>query len=126
MADCVEKGIYDPCDAGGGPHSWAYAQCGFAHLEVAERRIKHIEQEVLTRLTKIEAPESLREDFLSAQEQWKTSRDKYCATTSRITDIGGFEQHFNSTSYMVLAFCLRRVTEERVQELQRLLDADPY
>ena len=113
MIECIQKGIYDPCDYGGGPRSWIYAQCAWGHAEVAERKIKKLEGEILRRLRDSQSERAL-EEFKEAQRKWRESTDYYCRFTNDADEAGVFEA---SSEYLSYGFCLRRLREQRVKEL---------
>jgi len=47
LADCVEKGIYDPCEDATG--KWSLTRCAVVHTRVAEWRIDRATKEIAER-----------------------------------------------------------------------------
>jgi len=119
MVRCIEQGVYDPCDDSSGSGSgWWTAQCAWAHLKIAEKRLAAAEQAIIGRLrtTSSEPPTAIAELKL-AQERWRAFRDVYCRFANAVRDVEGLEGE-------VLGYCIRRVTELRAKELEGLLSRD--
>jgi uncharacterized protein YecT (DUF1311 family) len=118
MVRCIENGIYDPCDDSSASGSgWWTAQCAWAHLAIAEKKMKAIEKEILTRLRKTDTKQDAGTALALVQQHWRNARDTYCEFANAVRDADGFDGE-------VLGFCLRRLTEGRVKELQGLLSRE--
>jgi uncharacterized protein YecT (DUF1311 family) len=163
QADCIEAAIFDPCEDAGG--TWGMAQCVWANLEVAERRIRKVQ----SGLSDLRAPTSQTvEAFAASAERWDRVRQAYCfaqnaaharalaradETLSSPGDAArepetspapvelGQQSDFYSDDTAVsdelvfsapgqdgddgepLGLCYRRVTEERAQRLEELVEA---
>jgi hypothetical protein len=113
MVECIEKGLYDPCDFGGGPSSWTLAQCAWGHAEVAERKLRKIEVRIADLLNGPRHEKTLR-DFRLAQRIWRQSTDRYCRFTNDADASGVFGA---DSQYLSYGFCVRRQKEQRVNEL---------
>jgi hypothetical protein len=114
VIECIEKGIWNPCDEGAGPTSWVGSQCGFAHTEIASRKLKAIEAEISKRLQdagKIE----VRRRFLESQKMWRTFADHYCSFVNAADDT---ELFAHGDPYFLRGnFCMGRLVTERLKEL---------
>lgn len=120
MVECIEQGLYDPCDYGGGIHSWIRAQCARGHATVADRKLKSLEDQIAKRLKSGGNPQTLSK-FHEAQQLWRQATDNYC----RFTNDAGEAQVFEaSSSYLSYGFCLRRLKEQRVNELMPYVSTD--
>lgn len=118
MVDCVEKGIYDPCDdASPGSHGWITAQCAWAHAAVADRKIDKAEKQIIARLKGTKALKALSE-FQKSQRNWKVFSEQYCGFTNLAAEAGVFADDPMLLSY---GFCLRRHKEQRAVELEAYL-----
>ena len=113
MVECIELGLYDPCDFGGGSNSWMLGQCAWGHAEVAERRLLKMETEITRRLANGRHDKVLA-DFRKAQRLWRESTDSYCRFTNEANESEAFEA---SEYYLSYGFCVRRFREQRVNEL---------
>ena len=114
MIMCIEQGVYDPCDSGGGIHSWIMSQCAWAHAEIADKKIKKAEKEIIRRLRNGKFISSL-EKFQTAQQKWRESTDYYCRFVNEADEAGVFEAN---SYYLAYGFCLRRHNEQRAKELE--------
>jgi hypothetical protein len=115
IADCIERGVYDPCDDAGG--AWGRGMCGAAHIEVAERRIKKSTAAILKLFDAWKLPESPK--FLSAQEDWRQYRDKHCSASGSLAQY--FIEHSEETIFAMDIsenFCILRLTEGYASELE--------
>lgn len=118
LVDCIERGIYDPCDDATG--SLGIAQCAWAHVEVAERRIKKAENKLLALFDKWKLPDAKRQAFLQAEETWRAYRKAYCGSTDALA-----EYYMSHSKEAILAmdtsfgFCSRRLSEVHADELER-------
>jgi hypothetical protein len=141
QADCIEAGIYDPCNDAGG--RWGEAQCAWAHLEVAQRRIHRAESQLLELSQQSEEATQIAEVLSSYRDRWKTRSKEFCQKRNRIfleaqareyeaaqePDLNELAKEpeppdeSDGDDGEKLGFCLRRVTEERAQELERFLAA---
>lgn len=119
VADCIERGVYDPCDDAGG--TWGRAQCAYAHTEVAERKIAKAEREIILRLEQAKADKRLKTNFLSVQKSWLEFRKSYCKFTNAINDYGDY---FDSSTRTHYGFCILRLTKAHLKELEMILERD--
>lgn len=116
VVSCIERGLYDPCDDGGG--GWGRAQCVWAWAEIADRRVTEAERQVLSRLRKGKADLSATlTRFRQSQKDWRSYRDSHCGFTNAIVDL----EQFNGTSFSTGGYCRRRLTEQRAEELEALV-----
>jgi len=116
MVRCIEQKLYDPCDDSSAVGSgWWTAQCAWAHLRIAERKMSAIEQAIVGRLKKAssESASAIKELKL-AQKRWRESRDAYCRFANSIKDVDGLEGE-------VLGYCIKRLTQTRTKELESML-----
>lgn len=111
---CIELGIYDPCDDSGG--KWGASKCAGAHTEIAERRIKKAEDKIELLLKDGDAGRAAYAQFQESQKIWLSFRDSYCRFTNAADDLKEFEGQF-----LHLGYCWRRLTEQRADELEALL-----
>jgi len=84
-------------------------------LAEADSRLNAVYRQALAKVDLVSDRPSLHKEFVEAQRAWIQFRDKYCAVEGRYT---GGVQMWQST-YQVM--CLARVTESRVQELERIV-----
>ncbi len=119
MVRCIEQGEYDPCDDSSGSGSgWWTAQCAWAHLKIAEKKMAAAEQAIIGRLRKTSSqPQIAIAEFKLTQERWREFRDVYCRFANTVRDLEGLEGE-------VLGYCIRRVTELRAKELEGLLSRE--
>lgn len=121
QADCIEAGIYDPCEDSGS--RWGDAQCAWANLHVAERRIRTAEQSLIASAQKSKPTGRLQNELNSSGERWKAARERFCEERDQLVtkaeEAGDAEQ---TDSGEKLGYCMRRVTEERALELERFAD----
>ena len=115
VVSCIERGLYDPCDDGGG--SWGRAQCAWAWTEVAERRVAKAEREILARLGQSKATTPALAAFRRSQGIWRSYRDSHCRFADATVDL----EQFNQTSASHSGFCQRRITEQRAAELEAIV-----
>ncbi|ALF90123.1 MULTISPECIES: lysozyme inhibitor LprI family protein [Ralstonia solanacearum species complex] len=116
---CIEAGTYDPCDWGGGPHSFSAAQCGRVSLEIADRTLRATIQRVAQRLRQGNRVATLA-DFERTQQQWATFRKNYCRF------VAGLDPDGSAGNWQVLTSdaCEVRLIKARNAELEILIDAD--
>jgi len=116
--NCVEQGIYDPCDDAGG--TFGKAQCAWAYNEIAERKITAAEEEIKARIGNDDKRHKALAQFLVSEDQWHKYRNSYCNFTNKAEDF----TEFDSTSNFDLGFCKRRLAEQHAGELQMILQRD--
>ena len=135
QADCIEAGIYDPCEDALG--TWGMAQCAWANMEVAERRIRRTER-ALPQLPGFDAKQ-VSDALASSSDQWRARRATYCRQrdiqhskaqaqeieAAKAPDPGELVQEppdsGDGDEGEILGYCLRRITEERAQNLEYFL-----
>jgi len=115
VIQCIQNGIYDPCDDAGG--KWEQAQCAGAHTEIAERELAEAERVIESRLARGKAQRQALAKFRESQRLWRAYRDSYCRFTNAAFDL----EQFNGSSYFHLGYCYWRLTEQRAKELQGLV-----
>ena len=116
LADCIERGIYDPCDDAGS--AWGRGMCGTAHIEVAERRIKKSTTALLKLFAEWSLPESAKR-HLTAQENWRQYRDQHCSASESLAHY--FIERSEETIFAMDIsenLCIRRLTESYASELE--------
>ena len=91
VVSCIERGLYDPCDDGGG--SWGRAQCAWAWTEVAERRVAKAEREILARLGQSKATTPALAAFRRSQGIWRSYRDSHCRFADATVDLEQSTKH---------------------------------
>ena len=111
---CIQAKLYDPCDDAGG--KWGQSQCAWAHAEIAERRVKSAEQEIVRRLAGARNQAVLAK-YQSSQRHWRSYRETYCRFADATVDL----QQFKGSSDSHLGYCWRRLTEQRATELEATL-----
>lgn len=116
IADCIEAGVYDPCDDAGG--SWGNSQCAAAHSLVAQRRIDRA-LTVLRERVAAELEASELERLASSQRSFEQYRDEFC-TFKGAADIGS-----HSLVGEMLGYCIRYMNQMRAKELENMLRAGP-
>jgi uncharacterized protein YecT (DUF1311 family) len=114
VVSCIERGLYDPCDDAGS--GWGRAQCAWAWVEVADRRLMKAEREILSRLRIGKAELSASGRFRQAQKHWYAYRDSHCNFTDATVGLA----QFKGTSFSHSGFCRRRLTEQRATELEAI------
>jgi uncharacterized protein YecT (DUF1311 family) len=117
VADCIERGVYDPCDDAGS--SWGRGMCADAHIVVAERRIAQASSALLKRFDQWNLSESKREEFASAQEAWQRYREKYCNASNSLAEY--FIENSEETIFAMdisYSFCVLRLTQRYADELE--------
>lgn len=124
QADCIEARIFDPCQDAGG--TWGLAQCGWANLEVAERRVRRA-QDALLQLPGLDT-QSLNRAISSSAVRWDHHRNQYCQQRNR-RELAGPVWPFkplpppDDDGGEPASFCYRRLTEKRAHDLEDLLHA---
>ncbi len=113
QADCIEAGVYDPCDDAGG--TWGAAQCAWANLEVANRRIRRAEA-ALTAITHRwkRIAQALPSELEASSQRW-SGQQQFCSKQNRLydgpmSDIGE-----------PIGFCMGRTAKERADKLELLV-----
>jgi uncharacterized protein YecT (DUF1311 family) len=119
-ADCIERGIYQPCDLG---NRVGTADCGWAYAEVAERKIRRAEQKILKVLRDNHAGNDILEAFAKWQKGWLAFRNEHCALSDKLVEFQaeGMEGRVEGGTDLNRGFCVRRLTEARASELETLL-----
>ena len=115
IVECLEKGIYDPCDDASGVHSSTTARCVFAHTEVANRRIQKAEKKIAAQLKKSGDKTGMKE-FRNSQRKWRDYVKSYCE----------FAQHAvpEASPFGSIGMCERRHNEQRADELEQFLASE--
>jgi len=118
QADCIEAGIYDPCDDAGG--TWGDAQCAWAHMEVAERRIQRAEKRLIAFSSQSKDTRELSEAFTRSRRRWEEAREKFCVERNRRYATSQSESGAESPpdDAEKLGYCSRRLAEERADDLE--------
>jgi uncharacterized protein len=81
QADCIEAGIYDPCEDAGS--RWGAAQCALANTEVARRRSRRA-HELLRDLARGLPDEKAIHQVLEREwKAWETRKDMFCEAQNR-------------------------------------------
>jgi len=114
LIKCVNQMVYDPCDDSGG--KWGAAQCGWVHTEIANRKIKAIEKQIIETIKISKSHNDALNSFNSDIEAWNSYLSKHCNFTNTVDDLENF-----SSMHLHLAFCKRRMSEQRVVELENVL-----
>lgn len=119
-ADCIERGIYQPCDLG---NRVGTADCGWAYAEVAERKIKRTEQKLLKVFHDNHAGKDMLEAFMKWQKDWVAFRNEHCVLSDKLVEFptAGMEGRVEGGTDLNRGFCVRRLTEARASELETLL-----
>ena len=124
QADCIEAGLYDPCDDAGG--KWGDAQCAWAHMDVANRRIARSERRLIELASAGYPQGRLSEDMASASARWVRARDEYCKERNELfAKAPETQEDFDSRRAAgetdfgeALGYCARRLAEERASALE--------
>ena len=114
LIQCVNKKVYDPCEDSGG--SWGASQCGWIHTEIANRKIKGIEKQIIEAIKLSKSHNDALSSFNNDIEAWNSYLSKHCNFTNTVDDLENF-----SSMHLHLAFCKRRMSEQRVVELENVL-----
>ena len=115
VVECIEQGIYDPCDDSGG--SQGRYQCAWAHVDVAERKIKTLVKEITTLFISWKLSDN-KIKFIESEKKWAEYRSSYCESTDALA-----EYFISHSQEAILAmdvdkgFCYRRLTEKHAEEL---------
>jgi uncharacterized protein YecT (DUF1311 family) len=125
QADCIEAGIYDPCEDAGG--KWGDAQCAYANLEVAKRRILRAETELLRiAQQRPELRSALPEELKSSAKRWGTVQERFCGKQNSLYGGPMSQEEYESrraagqTNFGEAGgYCDRRITEERADTLEQ-------
>lgn len=116
IANCIEAGIYDPCDDAGG--KWGQSQCAWAHSLVAQRRIEKSLEALEDRSIKAGIFDQYQ-NLQWSQKNFELYRDQYCrfkgAASEKSADVTG----------ETLGYCIRRLNEERASDLESILKVAP-
>lgn len=114
LIQCVNKKVYDPCEDSGG--SWGASQCGWIHTEIASRKIKDIEMKIIKAIKHSKSHTEALKNFNNSTQAWNAYLAKHCEFTNTADDLENF-----SSMHLHLAFCKRRLSEQRVAELKNVL-----
>lgn len=114
LIKCVNLNIYDPCEDAGG--KWGKAQCGWIHSEIANRKSQDLYIKIKKRITKNASNTEEISLFEESILSWEGYRDKHCVFTNE----ANFLDNFNGTN-LSIAYCKRRLNEQRVVELEKIL-----
>jgi hypothetical protein len=112
IANCIEAGVYDPCDDAGG--KWGLSQCAQANSLVASRRIER----ALKTIQKQSLSSGIYENFKFvewSQKNFELYRDQYCAFK------GAADEKSQFLNGEMSGFCIRRLNEERAKDLESML-----
>jgi uncharacterized protein YecT (DUF1311 family) len=120
MIQCIEKGVYDPCDDASGSSSWWSAQCAWAHNSIAEGKIRKSEREISKRLHGTPEKTKALSVFRQSQKHWRQFRHTYCQFTNTVNR---FEEFDGDSSFHV-GYCLSRLAQDRAKELEMILRRD--
>lgn len=118
IADCIERGVYDPCDDGS---NRGLALCGPAHVELAERRLKNSTTALLALFDAWALPDASKQ-FMAAQASWRQYRDQHCKASNSLA--GYFIAHSEEAIYAMdisETFCVLRLTQSYASELELTL-----
>jgi uncharacterized protein YecT (DUF1311 family) len=123
QADCIEAGIYDPCEDAGG--KWGEAQCAWANMEVAERRIHRATNRLIASSARSKQSGDLSSELAASQQRWLAARDTSCR--ERNERYFAYEQSSDGDELPPddaekLGFCFRRLAEERAEDLEYFSD----
>ena len=117
IADCIERGVYDPCDDAGS--AWGRGMCASAHIEVAERRITKATSALLKHFAEWKLPVSKRKELISAHGQWREYREKHCRASDSLAEY--FIKHSKETIFAMdtnYSFCFLRLSQQYADELE--------
>lgn len=114
IIQCINRKIYDPCEDSGG--KWGAAQCGWAHAEIADRRIKEAEKQLITVIKSSKSHDESLKIFETSISAWNSYKDSHCRFTQAVDNLDNF-----SSMHLHFAFCLRRLNEQRASELEDVL-----
>lgn len=115
QADCIEAGIYDPCDDAGG--KWGEAQCAWAHAQVAQRRIRRAAE----RLVASARMSSLPSELKGSSERWEKARESYCGERNEryiAYENSSENEETPPDDAEKFGFCFRRLAEERAEDFE--------
>jgi uncharacterized protein len=124
QADCIEAGVYDPCEDAGG--KWGDAQCAWANMEVAERRIRRAQTQLLTMSRGFSNEAVVRLALENNEKEWRSYRESHCTERNRRyleTQAQGEADSTDASDTEKLGFCFRREAEERADELEEWVRA---
>jgi uncharacterized protein YecT (DUF1311 family) len=116
IADCIEAGVYDPCDDAGG--TWGRSQCAYAHSLVAERRIDRALKALRDRGAAELEPSAL-ERLASSQRSFEAYRNEFCAFK------GAADDDPYPFAGEMFGFCIQRMNQVRARELENMLRSGP-
>jgi uncharacterized protein YecT (DUF1311 family) len=112
LVECLEKGIYDPCDEASGIHSHITARCVFGHTEVANRRVKKAEKEIIAQLKK-SGNKTGSTEFRNSQRKWRDYVKSYCEFLNHADP--------DASPFGKVGFCTALHYENRANELEEYL-----
>ena len=129
QADCIEAGVYDPCEDAGSRST--EAQCAWVNLEVAQRRIRRAEAALMMLVSGWgdQGPRKLPNELTAATTRWASAQDAFCREQDRLDDNAPatsdeYEERraAGETNFgEKFGFCIRRTVEERASKLEDLV-----
>lgn len=121
VPDCIERGIYKPCDLGG---SIGTRDCAWGYAEMEERRIKRLENQIEQAFSDHKLSPAARTAFHRWQTHSRQYRNASCKQSSKLADIivEGVPGIVNNGTDFHEGFCLRSANEVRRKELTRFLE----
>ena len=117
LIECIERGIYDPCDDAGG--KWYRAMCMMAHSEIGERKIQRARKIILSLYDDWNIKPEDKAQFINAEKMWEDYRNKYCGSIAVLA-----RSFIDRSEAAILAmqssygFCIRRLNEKHAEELK--------
>jgi uncharacterized protein len=104
------------------PGEHGAAQCAYAHMEVADRRRRIAEKDLIELWVHSKDTRDLRIILSKSDEHWIKARDKSCMARNlnylRYESEGGT---FDYTDAEMWGFCLRRLIEERADNMEYVI-----
>jgi uncharacterized protein len=126
QADCIEAGIYDPCEDASG--TWGEAQCAYANTEVAERRIRKAQDQLRALSNGLSDERRIQQALQYAHKKWVSSRAATCEERNRRYLEAEAQEKATTGSADELVpkvddaervgFCFRRLADGRANELE--------
>jgi uncharacterized protein YecT (DUF1311 family) len=120
-ADCIELEVYLPCELSSRVGTF---DCAWAYAEVAERKLKRTEQEILDAFKGRRAEKQERDAFIRWQRNWAKFRVNHCELSERLAElvVQGKDGIVENGTDFHRGFCMRRLNENRLVELNRFLE----
>ena len=116
LIKCVDLKVYDPCDDAGG--KWGLSRCGWVHADIAQRKITSIEKEIVKTIQLNKMHGNALENFQKSIVSWTKYRDEHCHSTNTLHPLNNY-----NGVYLYLAFCKRRLNEQRLLELENIMSS---